>query len=387
MTAITQTIETLSRAGSLRAGLPVAPMLRLLAIALLATAVLAVPKGVEAATGSLADAYLAVSVFVAGTLLVLYAAERLFSTDLGAALERHQKWQVPAGALLGALPGCGGAIVAVTQFTRGTLSFGGVVATLTSTMGDAMFLLLAREPQTAVLVAVVGIVAGTLSGYVVDWIHGPRYLQPEQAPDTPTNAQRRWGLKQLRGSELAWYALFVPGLVLGVLSAFQVELESPIVAAIGVTGALLSMGMWIVRGDENRDCGENGCRTNPLAAKVIDDTNFITAWVVFAFVGYELLMQSTNIDLGAAFEGWALAVPAIAVAVGLIPGCGPQIVTTSLYLDGNIPLSAQLGNAISNDGDALFPAIAKAPKVALVATLYTMIPAILVAYGAYALGL
>ena len=45
-----------------------------------------------------------------------------------------------------------------------------------------------------------------------------------------------------------------------------------------------------------------------------------------------------------------------------------------------IPLSAELGNAISNDGDALFPAIALAPKAAILATFYSAFPAIIVAY-------
>jgi hypothetical protein len=43
-------------------------------------------------------------------------------------------------------------------------------------------------------------------------------------------------------------------------------------------------------------------------------------------------------------------------------------------------MSALVGNAISNDGDALFPAIALAPRVALVATLYSGIPALIIAY-------
>ena len=52
-----------------------------------------------------------------------------------------------------------------------------------------------------------------------------------------------------------------------------------------------------------------------------------------------------------------------------------------MYLSGIIPLSAQIGNAISNDGDALFPAIAIAPKVAVFATLYSAVPAVIVSYG------
>ena len=58
---------------------------------------------------------------------------------------------------------------------------------------------------------------------------------------------------------------------------------------------------------------------------------------------------------------------------------------TTLYLTNSLPLSAQLGNAISNDGDALFPALALALKAALLATLYSALPALLVAYGYFLL--
>ena len=78
---------------------------------------------------------------------------------------------------------------------------------------------------------------------------------------------------------------------------------------------------------------------------------------------------------------WLPFVPFIAILLGFLPGCGPQIIVTSFYLNGTIPLSAEIGNAISNDGDALFPAIALAPKAAIFATLYSAIPALIVAYG------
>jgi hypothetical protein len=85
------------------------------------------------------------------------------------------------------------------------------------------------------------------------------------------------------------------------------------------------------------------------------------------------------------FQGWAPVLPVAAILVGFIPGCGPQIVVTTLYLAGAIPLSAQLSNAISNDGDALFPAIALAPRAAILATLYSAVPALIVGYTWFAL--
>ena len=70
----------------------------------------------------------------------------------------------------------------------------------------------------------------------------------------------------------------------------------------------------------------------------------------------------------------------IAILLGFFPDA-PAGSGDHHGLSGIIPLSAQIGNALSNDGDALFPAIAIAPKVAIVATLYSAVPAIILAYG------
>ena len=92
-------------------------------------------------------------------------------------------------------------------------------------------------------------------------------------------------------------------------------------------------------------------------------------------------MYFTNIDLKIFFDLCLHLVPLVAILFGFLPGCGPQVVVATFYLNGYIPLSAEIGNAISNDGDALFPAIALAPKAAVLATLYSAIPAIIVAYS------
>ncbi len=111
------------------------------------------------------------------------------------------------------------------------------------------------------------------------------------------------------------------------------------------------------------------------------DTNFVTIWVVLAFLAFEIIIFYTAFDLKQLFSHYSILTPLIAVLVGFIPGCGPQILITSIYLMGIIPLSAQIGNAISNDGDALFPVLAIAPKVGLIATLYSAVPAIIISYG------
>ncbi|MBB4264648.1 putative manganese transporter [Roseospira visakhapatnamensis] len=379
------------------------PVRRALALAALVGAALSVPGGAAILHESLADAYLAVSVYVAGTLLLLLLLERRLGLDLSALLHRHQRWQVPIAALLGAFPGCGGAIVALTQYTRGHLSMGGVVATLTATMGDAMFLLLAQAPATAGLIVAVSVVVGILTGLAVDRLHGPDFMRPRAAPDAAmagpacpggcpsANADHAEG-RLAAGLRRLWLLVLGPGLVLGAMLSFQVDPDAwiaPVLgvapgAALGVAGAVLSLALWVLVG-RGGEVGAESPRGRLDLRPVVATTCFVTGWVVFAFVGFEVVVQALALDLAHWFAVAAPLVPAIGVAIGLIPGCGPQILVTSLYLADIAPLSAQLGNALSNDGDALFPAIAVAPKAAFVATLYSAVPALGAAYATYAL--
>ena len=126
---------------------------------------------------SIADAYIQVSTFVAATFLIVYGIEKFLNIDVTAALRRDTFWQVPVAAALGALPGCGGAIIVVTQYVTGRLSFGSVVAVLTATMGDAAFLLIAQEPLTGLAIIAMGFVVGTLSGWIINAIHGNDFLR------------------------------------------------------------------------------------------------------------------------------------------------------------------------------------------------------------------
>jgi hypothetical protein len=107
----------------------------------------------------------------------------------------------------------------------------------------------------------------------------------------------------------------------------------------------------------------------------------VTVWVIGAYLVFDLSVYFFAIDLKQVFSGFTLFTPMIAILIGFLPGCGPQVLVTTMYLAGILPLSAQIGNALSNDGDALFPAIAIAPKVAVVATLYSAVPAVIISYG------
>ena len=152
-----------------------------------------------------------------------------------------------------------------------------------------------------------------------------------------------------------------------------------IVGTIGAAGAILCIFMWSLNPLSDFQCSTD--RSRDVLSRVVDTTNFVTTWVICGFLTFEIFMYFTEYDLQHIFEIWLPFVPFIAIIIGFLPGCGPQILITTLYINGTIPLSAEIGNAISNDGDALFPAIALAPKAAIIATFYSAVPAIIIAYG------
>ena len=117
--------------------------------------------------------------------------------------------------------------------------------------------------------------------------------------------------------------------------------------------------------------------------KVVDTTCFVTVWVILSFVLFEMINSMSNGQIFNSLILFGPLIPLMAILIGFIPGCGPQIMITSMYVGGQLPMSAQIGNSISNDGDALFPAIAIAPKAAILATLYSAIPALVIAYFWY----
>ena len=186
--------------------------------------------------------------------------------------------------------------------------------------------------------------------------------------------------------------LLLPGSLLGILNAFLVDTDAffgPLASYeptkwIGFSGALVCLAIWLSQPLNSWSARfAKKSEPNRIRETVVAETSFISIWVMFGFLCYELLVAFTGLYLASSFRYLGALAPLLAVAIGFIPGCGPQILVTTLYINGVVPLSSQIANAISNDGDALFPAIALAPGAALKATLYSAVPAIILGYGAW----
>ena len=330
---------------------------------------------------AMANAYLSVSVFVAITLFVFLYFEKSKTYSLSNFFKKNVNLQIPIAGLLGAIPGCGGAIIVVTQYLQGNITFGCLVAVLTSTMGDAAFLILAKQPTNALLIFSICMIVGIISGFLVN------YILPNKRSSTNVTKmnlklgeiQNKYHLSLYR----FWLVIFIPGFFLGILSQFQINLVKilnfDIYYFLGYSGALLAMFIWAINPFSDKVISLDTSRN--IQSKGIDMTNFVTVWVIVGFLVFDLGIYFTGIDFKKLFEVILPLTPLLAIFIGFVPGCGPQILTATLYLNGYIPFSAEIGNAISNDGDALFPAIAICPKDAILATIYSAVPAVIVAYS------
>jgi len=173
----------------------------------------------------------------------------------------------------------------------------------------------------------------------------------------------------------------VPGIVLGMSQLLRLPFYDTLVSlptVVGLAGIITGLWIWATSPIQ----AMTNAADAPLT-RMAEETSFISVWVVGAYLAYEFTVTFSGLDLAALFNSVAPFLPAAGILIGLIPGCGPQVLVTTLFANGLIPFSALIGNAISNDGDALFPAIALDPKAAIMATAYSTVPAVIVAYGFY----
>ncbi|WP_323172954.1 putative manganese transporter [Natrialba sp. PRR66] len=376
---------------------------------------------------SLRDGYVQVSAFVAVTILAFGLLQYYTDGAVLAAIEENERLQVLFGGLLGLTPGCGGAIIVMPLYVRGTVSFGTVVATLGATAGDSAFVILALAPEAALYAYAIAFAASVATGYLVDSVGlgvsridaAVARLSPAATPDGgtvvnssvgPNPAHDYGGPAPTHSHEtgpdrhsrvltplshlvhVGWWLSAVAGLVLGTQYLLLGGPEVPIrlgtgfagaFTAVGIVGAVLSLYLYIVgrhyvgEGEVARARDSFGSVYETLTHAAME-TSFVTVWVLVAFLVYEFGVLLTGINVATVAAAAGVFAPIGGAVVGLIPGCGPQILLASVYAEGGLPFSALTANAICQDGDALFPLLAVDAKAAIIATVYNFIPAVVV---------
>lgn len=332
-------------------------------------------------------------------------------------ISKNKKYQPLIGSVMGVLPGCGGSIVLMPLFVKQKVSFGTIVASLISSMGDSAFLLIVSDFKSYVIISIISLITGIITGYIVDSFNLEEKLDINNlyrknnkskscglrsevtihiSSDEGDNNQTSKNISKLEYEIIhgIGYKIYLALLIIGFL--FMVlahsNLEIPIVEVIhsleeiiAILGIIASFIYMIISKKfvENENAHDNEHKLMSLKETIIhsvSEISFVIVWIFLAYIIYDIIILMAggedvlvNIILGlGTFSVLAGAL------LGLIPGCGVQIIVMSFYLKGSFPFAALVANTISQDGDALFPLIAMNKKAAFWATVVTTIPAIIV---------
>ncbi len=323
---------------------------------------------------------------------------------------------------MGLTPGCGGAIVMMPMYARGYVTYGTVIATLIATLGDSAFILIGAAITDSSFIApmiavhLISLFVGITWGYLVDLTGttprkplgslGPtigqeeKIIEPEGGSpleDLPREIPEGIGYKILHQGYLLWWAVTTIGLIFAILllvwsgqdADYNLELSYNIftlngfITWIGLLGTTLSVILYIAQknwfaDDTEATIGDKLHSMRETMVHAASETAFVTFWVMIAYLVFEFTMLFAGIvEQDLEKYGSGLVAVLIAAIIGLIPGCGPQIIAITAYTKDIISFPALAANAISQDGDALFPLLVRHKAASLWATVHTTIPAII----------
>ena len=390
---------------------------------------ISVAQALEILVVSMRDAFLAVTVFVAAMILLFSWLQFITAGRFVVWIRENRSLQPVIGAMMGLTPGCGGAIIVMPMYARGYVTYGTVIATLVATLGDAAFVLIGAVFQDSsyltpvIVVHATSFVVGVLWGYGVDSIEvtpttplgrfGPKFGTDEplgeevakamEGKDSlienlPREIPEGWGYRVLHQGYRIWWLVTAVGLCLAILllgwyaqdPEYSPELvwdpttRDGIVTWVGFIGTTLSIILYVSSKNFFADDTEAtiGDKLNSLDETLVhaaSETAFVTFWVLIAYLVFEFGMLLSGIKESDMSEhGSGAGAVLVAATIGLIPGCGPQIIAITAYVEGIISFPALVANAISQDGDALFPLLVRHKVASIWATIHTTLPAIIV---------
>ena len=384
---------------------------------------------IEIIVVSMRDAFLAVTVFVAAMVLLFSWLQYITAGRFVDTIRSNTRWQPIIGALMGTTPGCGGAIVMMPMYARGYVTYGTVIATLIATLGDAAFVLISAAVtdssfiRPVIAVHLISLFIGIFWGFLIDILKitpsnplgkfSPNFRDDltlevlvdkknqdskEVFNDLGREEENGWRYILLHKGYTIWWIITALGLIFAIMllfwsaqdANFALEIEyNPLtlhgfITWIGLIGTSLSIILYVsqrnwIGDDTEASIGDKLYSMRETLIHSASETAFVTFWVMSAYLIFEFSMLFSDINqTELASHGDGLIAIIIASLIGLIPGCGPQIIAITAYTKDAISFPALVANAISQDGDALFPLLARHRVASLWATIHTTIPALIV---------
>jgi hypothetical protein len=383
------------------------------------------------------ESFLHVGSMIGFFILLFEYINHKTSGKFTSAISNNKKYQPVFGALIGAIPGCGGTLAIVPLYISGNLSFGTIIASLIASLGDAAFVLISANFKLFIFITILTTITGIITGYIVDGFklgeklglgiynkkrteekdiklnnghshshsHGHNHVHNDDKShegSTMDKISAEHGTVNNFAFVITHgigYKVYISMLIIGFLfmvvshSGLNLPFKEAIHTLeelISVLGILLSIVyMWcfkkVFKNENTHEAENKKLSLREMLIHSVGEISFVITWIFVAYFVYDIIILLFGGDqflVNLVLSTGVISV-FIGAALGLIPGCGIQIVLMSFYLKGNIPLGALVANAISQDGDALFPILAMDKKAAMWSMIITTIPAVFVGVIVY----
>lgn len=300
-------------------------------------------------------------------------------------------WRQPVySAAIAAIPGCAGGIAVTRLYVDGVVGYAALWAAHLATSGDASFVLLVGRPLDAIAIFaflfILGAVVGVFAARIKPATVGDM-LPPVAGGQGDCGVAAAPGIHG-RGSGAIpqTYAIWVALVAVSVLAAIVASRAGAALTLVAELLAALAilLSIHIQRGGGGHQHGGQGKKAQratertPASAAVlaaVKDASEITLWVAVADLAFYTVQHLWGLEVRTWLNGAVLPVTLIAIAVGMIPGCGPQIFLARLYTAGSLPFAPILANSISQHGDAIFPLLSRRRRDALRVSLASLLVA------------
>lgn len=356
------------------------------------------------------DAVLAIGFWLFLAVFLFLVIHHFTEGKLENAIEKAGKSKIKGplyAGLIGAIPGCGPAIIMTSLYQRKKVSLGMMSATFIATSGDAAFLLLSRDLRLWFIISLISLVVAIITGYLVDAIFKDKlHLVKKEKKKSEKVAREHKHFYENKFYHLSILFAIVTIVFLSVPAvdllmgkpiynnetgflvsngfAWFVTLTELITLGIGFLVLIMFILMYFDNGKPHDHELDHSLNFKNSFINGIKQVVYIMFWIMIAMVLLGVIFEligEENINDFLSTSGVIFVTGAL--LLGLIPGCGPQIIVTELALTlsgrgHSYAMSGLVGNFMVQDGDAGYPILISNHKLYLFLKITNLIPAIIV---------
>ena len=345
-----------------------------------------------------------VSISIIGFTLISRIVKKQIKYNTG---NFKPKWtHALIGSFMGAVPGCGATIIVASLYKNKKISFGGLLASFISTLGEGSFVLLGSSNEVDisgnlkayVIITLFGLITGFIIGLAFD-IFGFKSKNKNQQ-ETIIEIKHIDKLKDNNSisfiKKITFYAIII----------MSIFLASGSIMALwgGGINEITNITYWVSIGlsstciiyflinkfmYHHNDCSYNENNFKSTLSHAINDVAMV---VYYVFIGLFIANFAIEILVGPEkFNSWMTSskylIILLAATIGVIPGCGGMIAVIVAYITiPDFPMAALIAAGIATSGDGIFALIAENKKDSIIISLVGFILALVIGYLALICG-